>query len=123
MRLARIAASLFMAILSTGCAGEQLAATDSTPESNVQMTGRWVLAGPDTPTCGMIFESATGETQGAIKPEGGCPGKFFMSRHWQLAQGLLTINDYENQPLAQLKFAGGQFQGQSTAGTPVTLRR
>jgi hypothetical protein len=44
-----------------------------------------------------------------------------MSRHWQLAQGLLTINDHENQPLAQLKFAGGQFQGQSTAGTPVTL--
>jgi hypothetical protein len=121
MRLARIAARLLMAILPTGCASEQLAAPDST--SSVELAGRWVLSTPNAPSCGMNFESAAGQTQGAIRPEGGCPGKFFMSRHWQLAQGLLTVNDHESQPLAQLKFAGGQFQGQSTAGAPVTLRR
>jgi hypothetical protein len=121
MRLARIAGSLLMAILPTGCANDQLAAPDST--SSVEIDGRWILSAPNAPTCGMMFESAAGGMQGAIKPEGGCPENFFMSRYRQLAQGLLTINDHENQPLAQLKFAGGQFQGQSTAGVPVTLRR
>jgi hypothetical protein len=108
MRLARIAVKLLMAILSTGCASEQLAAPDSA--SSIEMAGRWVLAVPNAPTCSMIFESAAGKTQGALRPEGGCPGKLFMSRHWQLAQGLLTINDHENQPPAQLKFAGGHSQ-------------
>jgi hypothetical protein len=87
------------------------------------MAGRWMLSAPNAPACGMNFEGAPGQTQGAIEPEGGCPGKFFMSRHWQLAQDQLTINDHENEPLAQLKFAGGHFEGQSTAGTPVRLAR
>jgi hypothetical protein len=41
----------------------------------------------------------------------------------QLAQGQRTINNYENQPLGQLKCAGGYFEGQSTAGVPVRLTR
>jgi hypothetical protein len=44
-------------------------------------------------------------------------------RHWQLAQGQRTINNYENRPLGQLKCAGGYFEGQSTAGVPVRLTR
>jgi hypothetical protein len=35
----------------------------------------------------------------------------------------LTIADGESQPLAQLKSNGTHFEGQSTAGTPVTLTR
>ena len=40
-----------------------------------------------------------------------------------LEQGALAINDQDNQPLAKLSYAGGRFEGQSTAGTPVTLSR
>ena len=46
-----------------------------------------------------------------------------MSRRWTLEQGTLAINDEDNQPLANLSYAGGRFEGQSTAGTPVTLTR
>ena len=58
-----------------------------------------------------------------VSPEGGCAEKFFMSRRWALDRGALTINDENNQPLATLSNAGGRFEGQSAAGTPVTLTR
>jgi hypothetical protein len=114
-----------IATMLGACAGEQIAAPAAAPAPTpkIDMPGRWMLSVPNAPACGMNFEGAPTQKQGAIEPEGGCPGKFFTSRHWQLAQGQLTINDHENEPLAQLKFAGGHFQGQSTAGTPVTLRR
>ena len=69
----------------------------------------------------MNFGGAPGAQQGTITPDGGCPGKFFTSRRWTLDQGALTINDYENQPLAHLNFANGRFEGQATTGMPVTL--
>ena len=88
------------------------------------MAGRWTLAAPNTPSCRMTFALAPGRSnQGAIQPEGGCPGELFRSRSWALAQGTLTINDAGNQPLASLKLAEGGFQGTSTAGLPVTLTR
>ena len=46
-----------------------------------------------------------------------------MSRRWTFAQDKLSINDRENNPLAQLNFASGGFEGRSSAGTPVTLAR
>ena len=69
--------------------------------TSVTMTGRWILAAPNAPSCGMNFASSPGGQDGTIAPEGGCPGNFFTSRHWTLAQGTLTINDHENKPLAQ----------------------
>ena len=54
---------------------------------------------------------------------GGCPGKFFTSRHWTLAQGALSINDDENQPLARFSFASGHYEGRATTGMPVSLTR
>ena len=33
------------------------------------------------------------------------------------------INDDENKPLARFSFAGGRYEGQATAGMPVTLTR
>ncbi len=71
----------------------------------------------------MKFEGEPGRQDGAIRPEGGCPGNFYTSRHWSLAQDTLTIVDHNNAPLAQLKLAGDRFAGQSTAGVPVTLAR
>ena len=125
MRLVPIAESLVIITLLTGCASGELAAPAAapTPTPKLEMPGRWMLSAPNAPACGMNFEGAPGEKQGAVEPEGGCPGKFFMSRHWQLAQGQLTINDHQNEPLGQLKLVGGYFQGQSAAGMPVTLKR
>ena len=85
------------------------------------MAGRWILAAPNAPSCGMNFAGAPGAREGTISPEGGCPDKFFMSRRWTLEQGALMIVDEDNQPLATLSYADGRFEGQSTAGVPVTL--
>jgi len=115
-----------MALMLAGCAGGQPSFGDqtaSTVPTLDSMAGRWMLSAPNAPTCGMNFSGAPGAREGSVSPEGGCPEKFFMSRRWSFAQDKLTINDRENNPLAQLNSAGGRFEGQSTAGTPVMLAR
>ena len=77
------------------------------PSLTVDMTGRWIFAAPNAPSCGMNFAGAPGAHEGTVTPEGGCPGKFFTSDHWMLDQNTLMINDHENQPLAHLTFADG----------------
>jgi hypothetical protein len=127
----RIAGSFIVALLVTGCAGQptQLgpAQTTAAPRldslDSLDMSGRWKLAAPDAPSCGMRFESASEANKGTVKPEGGCPGKFFTSRHWTLSAGQLTISNHKQVPLARLKLSQGQFAGKSTAGMPVTLSR
>ena len=44
------------------------------------MAGRWILAAPNAPTCGINFSGAPGVQQGTLLPEGGCPEKFYLSR-------------------------------------------
>ena len=116
-----------IALMLACCAGNPLG--DATPAAApasaqpVIMNGRWILAAPNAPSCGMIFEGAAGGQDGSIAPEGGCPGNFFTSRHWTLAAGALTINDQNNQPLAQLNYADGRFDGKTIAGLAVTLSR
>ena len=87
------------------------------------MPGRWILSVPSAPICGMNFAGSPDARAGTVSPEGGCPGKFFMSRRWTLDQGTLVINDEDNQPLAKLSNAGGRFEGQSTTGMTLTLTR
>ncbi len=87
------------------------------------MPGRWILSVPSAPICGLNFAGASSARAGTVSPEGGCPGKFFMSRRWTLDQGTLVINDEDNQPLAKLTNAGGRFEGQSTTGMTLTLTR
>ncbi len=113
-------ASVLTALLLTACAGQPFAAE---PPPGVSMVGRWTLRAPDAPSCGMKFDGAAGEKHGAIEPDGGCPGKFFMSRSWQMAKGRLTIDDYKDRPLAKLTLAGRRFSGTSANGLPVTLAR
>lgn len=110
-----------MTTLLAGCAGEHIAAPDPAPPSSTDMAGRWILSAPNAPSCGMMFISRQGNQEGMIEPEGGCPGKLFMSRRWRLAEGELVINDRDNAPLAQLKSAGAHFQGRTTEGEPITL--
>ena len=117
----RSAGGVVMALMLAACASEPFAAQAPAPAAG--MTGRWMLSAPNAPSCGINFEGGPGAQQGAIQPEGGCPGNFFMSRNWAFAQDTLTIANDKNEPLAQLKLSGGQFTGQSTAGMPVTLTR
>jgi hypothetical protein len=99
---------------------------DRTPESQATtdvMGGRWMLAAPNAPSCGINFAGAPGVKEGKLLPEGGCPERFYLSRTWTLEQNTLTIIDDAGEPLAQLTFANGRFDGQSGSGTPLTLQR
>jgi hypothetical protein len=88
------------------------------------MTGRWLLAAPNSPACGMAFAGAPGAQLGTIAPEGGCPGNFFTSRKWNFEQTGLVIRDHNGEPLAQLSLASGtNFDGKASSGEPVTLSR
>lgn len=123
----RIAGGLFLSLLLGGCAGTPAPLADApapAPGNDlVDMSGRWKLTAPNAPSCGMLFESLPQANQGAIKPEGGCPGQFFTSRHWTLTGAQLTISDHNQSPLARLKLSGGHFSGKSVSGIPVSLSR
>ncbi len=116
----RVRGSALFALLLAGCATSPLGDAGA-PAPDTGMSGRWILAAPNAPTCGMNFSGPPAAHEGRVAPEGGCPGNFFMSRRWSLASGVLTIIDSENQPLARLSHANGRFEGTSATGLPVTL--
>jgi protease inhibitor Inh len=124
MVVVRAAIGVLVVLTLTGCAGEQLS-LDSSAQTPVDdsMTGRWILSAPNAPSCGLEFGGAAGARAGSVAPDGGCPGNFYMSRRWAIEGGVLMISGQESQPLARLKVVGGRFEGQSSAGTPVTLSR
>ncbi|MGE0564105.1 MAG: AprI/Inh family metalloprotease inhibitor [Pseudolabrys sp.] len=114
-----IAAAL-IALIAAGCtAGGGVSLGTSAP--HVAMGGRWTLAAPNAPTCGVEFRDSQGGQSGAVTPDGGCPGNFYMSRSWSFEDGALTIKSEEDQTLAQLQHKGGHFEGKSSDGTPLTL--
>lgn len=131
MKKLRLAAGLIIALTLAGCAGPQLslggsaAPQPAAPQPAIDMQGRWRLAVPGAPSCGIHLSGGSGIRTGAIKPEGGCPGKFFTARHWRLTKDgqKLAIDDYQMNPLADLQRAGDRFTGKSNAGQPVTLSR
>ena len=117
---------MLIAMLLGGCAGGQGLTTGGTANAQVPdagMAGRWMLTAPNAPMCGMNFRGAAGAREGSVAPEGGCPGKFFLSRRWKLEQDALVINDDEGNALVSMSFADGQYKGQAAAGFPVTLTR
>ena len=71
----------------------------------------------------MTLGDAPGAAQGTIAPEGGCPGNFFTSRKWTFEHDNLIIRDHKGEPLAQLSFTGGHFEGQDNNGGTITLSR
>ncbi len=120
MRVIAVVALCTLTLAACGSLG------DHTPESQVTtdvMAGRWILAAPNAPSCGINFSGAPGAQGGKLTPEGGCPEKFYLSRSWALEQNTLVISDESGEPLAQLTFANGRFDGQSASGTPLTLQR
>lgn len=121
MRILGIA--LLAALALAGCTGGTLLSgvEEKPPAPKLDMAGRWLVITPNAPSCGMNF--GAGAESGTIKPEGGCPGDFFTSRQWALEQEDLVIRNHNGEPLAQLKFAGGRFEGKSAKGLQVTIAR
>ena len=114
----------------TGCNGISLGWTGaSAPEPAapspppVNIAGLWVLDSPGRGQCRITFGAAPNAVEGTVAPQGGCPGKFYMSRKWAFEGGNLIMRDHNGQPLAQLAQEGGNFQGKATSGEPVTLMR
>jgi hypothetical protein len=90
----------------------------------VDMGGRWFLAASGSGMCAMTFNAAPGAVEGAIAPEGGCPGNFFTSRQWALSQGALVIRDHNGAPLVQLASVGpDRFEGRTASGEVISLAR
>jgi hypothetical protein len=119
-----IAGAALLLLSVAGCAGTGglLPGVEQKPPApKVDMTGRWLVITPNAPSCGMIF--GAGADSGTIKPEGGCPGDFFTSRHWEMENNELVIRDHNSELLAQLRFVDGQFEGKSAKGLQVTLAR
>ncbi len=87
----------------------------------IDLAGRWRLTAAAGGACFMTFGDAPGAAQGTIAPEGGCPGNFFTSRKWSFEHDALIIRDHKGQPLAQLSFTGGHFEGQDDKGGTLSL--
>ena len=123
MRKGWVAGGALLAMTLAGCAGQGLSFGNKPQQVDTGMAGRWIMAAPNAPTCGMNFSGPAGARSGNVSPEGGCPGNFYLSRTWMLEADVLVINDEDSNVLARLNTAGGGFEGQSTAGLPVNLRR
>ncbi len=129
--LPRLVLALALAAL-TGCGSERM--SRSGPQADPvhtgsiaprpEMNGRWTLASPAGGLCGFNLSQAPGFAGGPVAPEGGCPGQFYMSRHWAFEHGGLVIRDHQGQVLGQLSPAGsGRFEGRAAAGFPIVLAR
>ena len=127
--------ALTVALLALGlCAGCNLTGGSDTPSGPSAatpqpmappsaMAGRWRFSSAGR-QCNMTFGAANAQApEGTIAPEGGCPGKFYMSRKWTYDQAGLTMRDHNGQPLAQLSGGGSQFDGKATSGEPAALSR
>ena len=57
------------------------------------------------------------------RPGGRLPGQFLHQPALVVRRKCPYHQDHDDQPLADLNFANGRFEGRSTAGTPVTLSR
>lgn len=86
----------------------------------VNLAGRWKLSGAGG-GCFLTLGHAAGTAEGSIAPAGGCPGNFFTSRKWTYEHSMLIIRDHKGDPLAELAFADGRFEGKTSNGAAVSL--
>ncbi len=87
----------------------------------VDLAGRWKLTSAGA-SCSLALGATAGAAaEGSVAPGGGCPGNFFTGRKWTYEHGMLIIRNYKGEPLAELAFANGRFEGKATNGAAVTL--
>ncbi|MGD9847295.1 MAG: AprI/Inh family metalloprotease inhibitor [Variibacter sp.] len=87
------------------------------------LAGRWTLSSSAGGACAMTFVAGAG-SDGAVQPEGGCPGKFFTSRKWSIEGGAIVIRNHNNEPLARLTaISPTRYEGQSASGQQLSLVR
>jgi hypothetical protein len=129
---AKTATALLMLVALAACATapkpEPLASAPAPPPTPppptpppIDLGGRWHFTAAAGGGCFMTLGDAPAATQGTIAPEGGCPGNFFTSRKWTFEHDNLIIRDHKGEPLAQLSFTGGHFEGQDNNGGTITL--
>jgi hypothetical protein len=117
-------AAIVLAASLAACAGTTSGMlTELQPAPKIDMDGRWLLSAKNAPHCGLMFRTSPGGESGSVVPEGGCPENFFTSRAWSFESGDLVLQDHNSELLAQLRFVGGRFEGQSRSGTPLILAR
>ena len=97
-------------------------APPSTPPPT-DLAGRWRLTAAAGGGCAMTLGASAGASQGTIAPEGGCPGNFFTSRKWTYENDYLVIRNHKGEPLAQLAFTGGRFEGKDSSGGTLSLSK
>jgi hypothetical protein len=88
----------------------------------IDLSGKWRLSVAAGGACLMTLGDTAGATDGSVAPAGGCPGSFFTSRKWTFEHDRLIIRNHKGEPLAELSFANGHFEGQGTNGA-ITLAR
>jgi hypothetical protein len=89
----------------------------------IDLAGKWRLTAAAGGACAMTLGDTAGAAQGTIAPEGGCPGAFFTSRKWTFEHDNLIIRNHKSEPLAQLSFTGGHFEGKDNNGGTISLSR
>jgi hypothetical protein len=90
----------------------------------VSVAGIWTLSSPGHSQCRVTFGSASpAATEGTIAPQGGCPGKFYMSRKWAFEGDSLVMRDHTGKPLGQLSSNGAGYEGKAVSGEPIVLMR
>lgn len=115
--------------LLAGCAGGGASLLPEAAEkpqpvaAELGMEGRWILAAPNAPTCGLAFTGPPSATEGRVTPDGGCPERFFLARRWRLGDGTLTVVDSDGATLGAFRNAGDRFEGRSAGETAMTLSR
>jgi Protease inhibitor Inh len=132
VHMAKAAMIMLALAAASGCANQaappqEVAAAPPPPPPPqpppIPLAGRWRLASAAGGGCFMNFAQVAGTGQGAIAPEGGCPGSFFTSRKWTYEHGALIIRDHKSDVLAELSLAGGRFEGHQTGGGAISLSR
>ncbi|MGI8526101.1 MAG: AprI/Inh family metalloprotease inhibitor [Pseudolabrys sp.] len=118
----RLATAAAVTLVLGGCAAGLPGSAD-TGAPSATMTGRWMLAAPNAPMCGLMLRETVNAQGGSVAPDGGCPANMYLGSQWVLEQGVLIIKSHDDEPLARLNAVGDSFQGQSASGTPVTLTR
>src|SRR5262249_47819576 len=106
--------TLLTLLAVAGCTGDRMGefkfpgTEKDKPEGKpIVMARRWMLTSPHRGQCAMSFTGGPKDKEGSVRPEGGCPGKFYTSRSWSMNEdGQIIIRDHNGEQLVQLAPAG-----------------